>query len=640
MLIVLETRVHRWLAVVLVGAFACGGQQSPSAGPSAPGHAGMAEVSSPDTNRDTERENEATRGVDDLELRAILADHWNLEFALNPLWATTRGDHRFDDKLADRSAAAIEASLKEYSVLLKRAKALEVATLSSRDVVTHRLFVGTLVSKLETAICQRHLWEVSTFNNPVSAANLIPEQHKIRSVLDADNLLARYRLIPQAIDRAIANLRIGFERGLFANAESVRRTIVQIDAILASPLDTWALMEPISSHASAKAGLSGERGERWKREIKVLVDGDIRSAFTGYRDFLKTEIMPRARGPKEVGIGHLSLGRSCYAAQIARHLGVVRPAEELHQLGISEVARVNDEMRQLGKKLFKTSELGKITTILRTDPSLYYEDSSEIVTDATVALAAAKAKIASSFGLQPRADCVVTPMPDFEAPFSTIAYYRPPHKDGGVPGQFFVNTYKPSIRPRFEMKVLTFHESIPGHHLQIAISLEQDKLPAFRRNLGSTAFVEGWALYTERLAEEMGLYKTDLDRMGMLSYDAWRASRLVVDTGLHHRGWTRDQAEEYLREHTALTGSNISNEVDRYISWPGQALAYKFGQLEILRLRKLAQDALGENFDIKAFHDVVLGGGAVTLPVLADRIEGWIARTRIGPQEHGSDLGR
>ncbi len=233
MLEVVEIRVHLWLAVVLFVAVACGGRQSPSPGPTASGHSETSGAFSQNTESEKGSESEATRGVDDRELAAILADHWNLELALNPLWATTRGDHRFDNKLADHSDPAIKASLKAFSVLLKRAKALEVAKLSARDVVTHRLFVSTLVSKLETAICQRHLWEVSTFNNPISTVNLIPEQHKIRSVLDADNLLARYRLIPQTINRAIDNLRIGIGIGigLFANAESVRRTIVQIEAI-------------------------------------------------------------------------------------------------------------------------------------------------------------------------------------------------------------------------------------------------------------------------------------------------------------------------------------------------------------------------------------------------------------------------
>jgi uncharacterized protein (DUF885 family) len=216
-------------------------------------------------------------------------------------------------------------------------------------------------------------------------------------------------------------------------------------------------------------------------------------------------------------------------------------------------------------------------------------------------------------------------IPAHEAPYTTIAYYRQPHYDGSKPGEYFVNTYKPETRPRFELEALTWHESIPGHHLQIALAQELGAMPAFRKLDGSTAYVEGWALYTERLADEMGLYTSDLDRLGKLSYDAWRGSRLVVDTGLHAMGWSRARAEGFMREHTALTEVNISNEVDRYIGWPGQALAYKVGQLEMFKLRAEAERELGAAFDLKAFHQVVLGAGAVTLPVLDERVRGWIA---------------
>jgi uncharacterized protein (DUF885 family) len=242
------------------------------------------------------------------------------------------------------------------------------------------------------------------------------------------------------------------------------------------------------------------------------------------------------------------------------------------------------------------------------------------------ALDRAKAAIPRFFSVLPRTDCVMRETPTYEAPYSTIAYYRQPHYDGTKPGEYFVNTYQPETRPRFELEALTWHESVPGHHLQIALAQELGALPMFRKLDGSTAFIEGWALYTERLAEEMGLYTADLDRIGKLSYDAWRASRLVVDTGIHALGWTRAEAEAFMRAHTALTFVNISNEVDRYIGWPGQALAYKVGQLEILKLRREAEAALGGKFDLKGFHAVVLGAGPVTLPVLGDRVRAWMTQ--------------
>src|SRR6185312_14760807 len=299
-----------------------------------------------------------------------------------------------------------------------------------------------------------------------------------------------------------------------------------------------------------------------------------------------------------------------------------------HQLGLAEIARTDRELAELGGKALGTSSLAETIARLRTDRSLYFESREQILEAAQRALDAAKAAIPRFFSLLPKTACVMRETPAYEAPFSTVAYYREPHYDGSKPGEYFVNTYKPETRSRYELEALTWHESIPGHHLQIAIAQELGALPAFRKLGGSTAFVEGWALYTEQLADEMGLYTGDLDRLGKLSFDAWRASRLVVDTGIHAMGWTRARAEQFMRDHTALTEINISNEVDRYIGWPGQALAYKVGQLEIGKLRDEAQRALGDRFDLPAFHAVVLDAGAVTLPVLGERVRAWITSRR------------
>jgi uncharacterized protein (DUF885 family) len=339
---------------------------------------------------------------------------------------------------------------------------------------------------------------------------------------------------------------------------------------------------------------------------------------------LASEVLPRARAGAAVGVGSLPDGKACYRALIRRHIGFDQSPEELHRLGMRELEAINAEMVALGQKLFGEAELAAIVKRLRTDKKLYFETSEEVMTAARQALEAAKARTPEYFGILPKADCVVTAIPDYEAPYTTIAYYQPAHADGSKPGEYFINTFAPETRPRFEMQVLAYHEAIPGHHLQIAIAQERGDLPPFQRHDGNTAFVEGWALYTERLADEMGLYSGDLDRMGMLSYDAWRASRLVVDTGIHAMGWTRERAEQFMRERTALTETNIRNEVDRYITWPGQAVAYKVGQLEIRRMRAEAEAALGKAFDIEAFHDAVLRNGAVTLPVLDRVVDAWV----------------
>jgi len=263
-----------------------------------------------------------------------------------------------------------------------------------------------------------------------------------------------------------------------------------------------------------------------------------------------------------------------------------------------------------------TRDLASTLAALRGDPSVHFSSAAEIVAVAEASLARALAAIPDWFGRLPQADCVVVRMQPHEEQHSTIAYYREPQHDGGLPGRYYINTYAPETRPRYEAEALAFHEAVPGHHLQVAIGQELEQLPAFRRHAETTAFVEGWGLYSERLADEMGLYSADLDRIGMLSYDAWRASRLVVDTGMHALAWSRGQAIEFMTSHTALGLNNIANEVDRYIGWPGQALAYKIGQLEIRRLRAEAEAALGAGFDIRRFHDAVLGHGALPLSVL------------------------
>jgi len=290
---------------------------------------------------------------------------------------------------------------------------------------------------------------------------------------------------------------------------------------------------------------------------------------------------------------------------------------------------IREELSELGQKTMNTTRVELIQHRLRDDPAMQFSNAAEVEAAARDALARAKAAIPRWFGILPKADCEVKVMGMHEAPQSTIAYYRNPTKDGSRPGYYMINTYQPETRPRYEAQALAFHESIPGHHLQIAIAMELKGLPEFRKYEGVTAFVEGWALYTERLADEMGLYSSDTDRFGMLSFDAWRACRLVVDTGIHAMGWSRQQAIDFMVDNTVLARNNIENEVDRYITWPGQALAYKLGQLEIMKLRDEAKQKMGPRFDIKEFHDVVLKNGALALPVLREQVEAYYAAKEV-----------
>jgi uncharacterized protein (DUF885 family) len=337
-------------------------------------------------------------------------------------------------------------------------------------------------------------------------------------------------------------------------------------------------------------------------------------------------VLPAARPPEKAGLAALPAGADCYKKMIRVHTSLDMTPDEIHKLGLERVAIFRRDLAALGQKVLGTSDVAEIQRRLRGDPAMFFKTSEEVEAKARETLARAQAAVPGWFGtIQPKAPCEVKVMGMHEAPYSTVAYYRRPSAGGKRPGYYMVNAYLPETRPRYEAEALAFHESIPGHHLQIAVAQEMKGLPDFRKHQGVTAYVEGWALYTERLADEMGLYSSDTDRLGMLSYDAWRACRLVVDTGIHVKGWTRQQAIDYMTENSLLAKNNIVNEVDRYISTPGQALAYKIGQLEILRLRDEAKRRLGQRFDIKNFHDAVLGNGAVALPVLREQVEAYIS---------------
>ncbi len=570
---------------------------------------------------------QARAGVDALALQTLLVKHWDQKMRSNPVWAGTMGDHRFDDLLGDSSESTLLKRRADSKKLLEEAKALPKADFSARDRITVALFVEGLERAADLEVCEGYQWSVSARGNPVSSVNGMPEDHKVTDLATAKSLLARYGQITKTIDTSIENLRKGLAAGRVANAESIRRTIALVQGQLETPMEKWALSKPVA-HIRALTAIPEKEREEIASALEALLAGEIKESFQRYQETLMIEILSKGRSGKEVGAHALPDGLACYEASIRAHINLDRSAKEIHELGLQEIKRINGEMATLGKKLFRTRKLKATIRALRTKKKLSFKTKEEIIEKAATSLAKAKAAIPEYFGILPESDCKVVEIPAFEAPYTTIAYYKEPQAGNEKPGEYFINTFKPETRPRFEMEVLAYHESIPGHHLQIAISQERQDLPLFRRHGGSTAFVEGWALYTERLADEMGLYSGDLDRMGMLSYDAWRASRLVVDTGIHAMSWTREEAEAFMQKHTALTKSNIRNEVDRYISWPGQAVAYKVGQLEILRLRKDAKEALGEKFDIKAFHDVVLKSGAVTLPVLAEQVQAWVESAR------------
>jgi len=560
-----------------------------------------------------------TAGVDDPHLARIVGRSWPQTLTSSPVWATQLGDHRHDDRLPDRSAEALARGRAHRDQLLARLDALGVASLDEGDRLTAELLHFQLDSDQAQDICAFETWAVNARANVLSEADWLPQAGPVHSLAAARAYLARVRALPRLADQDAALLRTGLSQGRVADAETLRRTVQMLDTELARPLEQWPLLGPLSD-PELPAGL-----EPWKAELRATVDGPVRAAFTRYRDTVRDELLPAGRPDTAPGLSTLPGGDACYRAMIFTHTSEHLDPAEVHALGLRELSRIHAELAELGPATVGSADLPVILDRLRDDPTLRFHDREEILAEANAALDQAQAAVPDWFGRLPRTPCVVAEVPPQEAPWTYVAYYQPPFPGGARPGQYTVNTYAPQTRLRHEARVLEVHEGVPGHHLQIALAQELPRTPAFRRYMGLTVFVEGWALYAERLAEEMGLYRDDMDRMGALAFDAWRASRLVVDTGLHAQGWSRAQAVAFMRDNTPLADNNIDNEVDRYIGMPGQALGYKVGQLEILRLRQQAREALGERFDIRAFHDVVLGAGAVTLPILEARVQAWVA---------------
>lgn len=568
---------------------------------------------------------DAVAGVVHPELRDVIGEHWEAGLKRYPLWATELGDHRYDSRLTDPSDDALARWKKTTVRARDAAVAIPDDALEGEDRTHRAMFVEELDSAIAKDVCQFDEWSFSPRFNPLQDANGLPESHPVVTPQDGQNLVARYSQIAPSVDATIVRLRRGLEQGLVVNRKSADLVVEMFDRQFDTPFEEWPLMAPASvEHPEwSKAQQLAHVGA-----IRAAVKESIEPALRRYRDFVADEVAPAARPEGEDGIGALPIGEACYEALILSHTSLPLTADEIHQTGLTALEGIHEEFRVLGKRLFDTDDLAEIFHILRTDPELRFTTSEEVEEKARTSLARAEEVMDASFGILPQLPCEVLPIPDFEAPYTTIAYYRPGSAEAGRIGAYFINTYAPETRPRFEAEVLAYHEAIPGHHLQIAIAQEIEAMPAFRRHGGWTAFVEGWALYTERLSDEMGLYSGDLDRMGILSFDAWRASRLVVDTGVHAKGWSRTQAETFLMENTPLAENNVRNEIDRYITWPGQALAYKIGQIHLLDLRARAEAELGDRFDLPGFHDAVLGGGAVPLRVLTARVESWMDARR------------
>jgi uncharacterized protein (DUF885 family) len=555
-------------------------------------------------------------------LERLATEAWEAWLVAHPIAATAIGDRRFDDRLPAVSQAEDDAWRARLAGLLDEVRAARASSGPGADDVTASALEELLVAELAFRDAGLEGWTVDPIEGPQVAFMSLESYQPVTSPGEGAAMLARWAAMGPWLDRHIDRLRASLDRGLASPASPVRRAIAEVDDLLAAPTASWALLRPA---AAEHPTWDGAQRSSFAEGLAAAAELGLRPALERYRSFLALEVLPRGRPDERPGLVHLEDGPEAYARLARAHTSLDLSPEEIHRIGLEESARIDDDLATLAGRVLGTRDLADALARLRADPAVHFATGQQVVTTARDALARATETIGDWFGTVPLAPCEVVEIPAHEAEHGTIAYYLEPAADGTRPGRYYVNASRPATRPRYEAEALAYHESVPGHHLQISIAQERPDLPAFRRFAGTTAFVEGWGLYAERLADEMGLYTGDLDRIGILSFDGWRASRLVVDTGMHALGWSRDRAIEFMTRHTALAPNNIANEIDRYISWPGQALAYKLGQLELLRLRDVARRRLGPSFDIRVFHDVVLREGALPLGTLAEVVERWLA---------------
>ena len=550
-------------------------------------------------------------------LEQLAADYWDAFLQRNPIQGTVLGDHRYDDRLNDITPAGRAAAERRLDELAERLANLDTSALTDEEAISVSALRHGIGAELTFLEADELAYTVSPMNGPQVEFLSLSALQPLRDAGDADAMLARWRAMGPWIDDLIANHRRGQADGNFPIAILVERVVSELDELLARHVADMPLLEPLRR---SDPPLQPAEWDRFATELEAAVRDVVRPAFMRYRSYLADEALPTARDEAHAGLANLLGGYERYAALAHAHTTTEIEPDGLHAIGQEEIARIDAEIAELGKRALGTASLAATLATLRSDKSLYFATRGEVMEVAERTLQAALDSVPNWFGRLPVTPCEVVRMLPHEEAHSTIAYYREPAADGGRPGRYYVNTSEPQTRPRYEAQALAFHEAVPGHHLQVAIGQELTALPTFRRHAEATAFIEGWGLYSERLANEMGLYSGDLDRIGMLSYDAWRASRLVVDTGMHAMGWSRSQAIQFMTEHSALAVNNITNEVDRYLSWPGQSLAYKIGQLEIRRVRADAEAALGSRFDVKAFHDAVLGHGPLPLATMREAV--------------------
>jgi len=551
-------------------------------------------------------------------LNDVFKDYWEDVLQHNPEFASSIGDTRFNDKVSDYSVKAYNDSLERGMNFVMRVSAIDPNGLSDQELLSRDLLLRTLVDDQEAADYKEWEMPVNQMGGIYDDFPQLVTQLSFKTVKDYDDWIARLHAIPHAFSQVTENMSIGIEDKRTPPRYIMEKALEQVQALAMQKPEDSPLAQPLKSFPAA---VPNADQQRIRIEMLDAIQKEVLPAYARFATFLKIGYIPACR--TEPGISALPDGAKYYQFLIRHETTTNLTADQIHQIGLDEVKKDEAGMLAIAQKLgFK--DLAGFRASLKTNPKLKAGSAEALLAAYRGYVTPMQAKLPSLFGHLPKAPLEVVAMPDFLAKTAPLAYYEAGTPDGSRPGRLLVDTYNATDRNLYAVEAIAYHESVPGHHLQIALARELTDLPSFRRFGEYTAFTEGWGLYAERLGKDAGFYQDPYSDYGRLEADVWRAIRLVVDTGVHSKNWTREQMVQYFHDHSNIDETSVQSEVDRYIAWPGQALAYKTGQLKILELRNRAQMSLGDKFDLRAFHDEVLDSGPLPLDQLETRVDAWI----------------
>jgi len=565
----------------------------------------------------------AASGDDASRLHQLFDLTWKNSLRESPETATSVGVPGYNDRWTDNSLEAIARRQHDLQAPLNVLATINRGALSAGDQFNYDLFKRDYDLAVEGIRFKDEYMPITQMNGIQRDTPDTLEDSPRRSVQDYENIIARLKGIPKLVDQTIVLLEKGLAAGITPPRVTLRDVPDQIKSDATNNVDANPLTKAFTEFAS---GFSEGDRTRLRAEAAEALRDDVVPAFTKLHDFFAETYLPRAR--ESIGMGDLPDGAAWYAYRAKVFTTTSKTPQEIHQIGLNEVKRIRGEMDALIASTGFKGSFAEFCQYLRTDPKFFFTNTDDLLNAYRVNAKLVDPELSRIIGKLPRLQYGVKAIPSYEAKSQTEAYYEPGSPRAGRPGYFCVNTYALDMRPKWEMQTLALHESVPGHHIQIALAQEMEGMPEFRKNAGYTAFVEGWALYCEGLGKELGRYQDPYSQFGRLTFEMWRAIRLVVDTGIHSMHWSRQQAIDYFRANSAKTEQDIVVEVDRYIAWPGQALAYKIGQLKIKELRDYATTELGQEFDERQFHDQILDNGALPLDVLDAHIRAWVAEEK------------